>query len=310
MLKVLGAFHLTHMVIDLGSTIDLYKSIFDPLIIPPSFHQGENRDASFMYIGDLYVELYASRDASLPNGSSNGAKHIRRFGEGFANFGWTISDKPRDAIAFCESKGYSPVYLAGSDPNREPGAFFLHPRTTFGIMLELAQAGTHRQDPRADPAWNKRWADHPLGIQRLNCISYNVRDLRSASMLLSELADVVAFHDGRAPDDCKDSVYFWAKDHVVELMTPSKDSTELASSLVHEGPKIHSATFKVKDVGRASAYLRGLNVGTIGNPGAGTIMLNPSLLKGAKYFLTEKAVPNDPRDAGVRTGVAAETRLK
>jgi hypothetical protein len=281
------------MVRDINEAIRIYERAFQPPVVPPTYHAGEDRDAAFAFVSDAYIELFASRDANSSDPVSNGGRHIKRFGEGLANFGWLIEDDIKEAIALCESREYRPMYVAGPVQT----AFFFHPRQAYGIMLEIMN-GSVRNDPRSEPGWATRWRDEqPLGIERMNCVSYTVRDLDGAVSFLQGLTDAPVIYRGADREAEKESAYLWIRDHVIELMQPTADDSEVGRSLAQEGPKIHSVTFKVKSLKPAVEYLRKLDIGVLGREESGSIMMNPADILGAKYIFSERSIPNDPRNS-------------
>ena len=119
----------------------------------------------------------------------------------------------REAIRYCESKGYLLVYVAGPVQS----AFFIHARDAYGIMLEVAGGGI-RDDPRAEPGWAARWRAHPLGIERLNAVSYAVRDLEGAVGFLQSLTEAPVIYRGVDQDSGTESACLWIRDHVLSLI--------------------------------------------------------------------------------------------
>lgn len=291
MLTVRSAYHVTHMVKDLEAATELYKRVFQPPIQFDGFHEGENRDASFASVSDAYIELFAPRDVAAPNPASNGARYIQRAGEGLCNFGWLVEDEIPAAIRFCEEQGYSLVYVAG--PTRY--AFFVHPKQAHGMMLEIA-GETIPDDPRLESGWAERWRDkHPLGIERMNAVTYAVRDIDGALGLLQKLTGAPVIH--RAPNEAGDeeSAFVAIADHVIEVRRSRIDSSEIARFIDAKGPHIHSVTFKVKDLARARAYLRELGLHVLEHEPASAIAIDPVDMLGARYYFTDQAIPSDPR---------------
>lgn len=303
MLTIRGAFHLTHMVKDLAAATRIYRDVFQAPVHHDGYSARENRDASFAAVSDAYIELFAPRDADAPEPTSTAGRFIRRSGEGLANFGWFIEEEVPEAIRFCEAQGYRLVGAGlGSSAGPPPSYFFVHPRQAHGIMLEIAGSAAREQyipdDPRARPGWAASWRDdHPLGIERLNAVSFAVRDFDGAIGFLRSLTDAPILQRGTDDETGKESAYLWCGDHAIEVMQGISEESEIAHFVRDQGPRIHSATFKVKDLGRAAAYLREKGVGVLDGPGADSFTLDPGDLLGARYVLTERAIPNDPRGA-------------
>ena len=294
MLTVSSAYHVTHMVKDLDAANCLYEKIFQPPVHFDGYHEGENRDASFASVSDAYIELFAPRDVSSPDPSSNGARYIRRSGEGLCNFGWLVEDEIADAIRFCEGRGYELVYVAGPDII----AFFIHPKQAHGMMLEVA-GETIPDDPRKKSGWASRWAeDHPLGIERMNAVTYAVDDLDGAIGLLRDLTDATVIHRGRNESGEEESAFVAIADHVIEVRRGLVAQSDISRFIEAKGQRIHSVTFKVKNLATANTYLAQLDLNVIENNDESTIMIDPNDMMGARYYFTDRAIPSDPRSAG------------
>lgn len=292
MLNIRTAFHVTHMLKDLDAATKLYDRIFQPPIVYAGYHPGENRDASFASVSDAYIELFAPHDADEAEPKSPGGRFIKRWGEGLANFGWLIDGDAGESIRYLETKGYPLVYVAGGGP---PTAFFVHPSAAHGIMLEIA-SGTIRDDSRAQPGWAARWKGHPLGIERMNSVSYAVRDLDGAVRFIQDLSGAPLVHRAMEQDSGTEHAYLWVVDHLIEIVHGVTDASEVGRRVREHGPRIDTVTFKVKSIKQAAAYLRGIGIEVTGHEDSGRIGIAPNAMIGARYQFTEDVIPNDPRD--------------
>ena len=291
MLTIRSAYHVTHMVRDLKAATRLYERVFQPPIQFDGFHEGENRDASFASVSDAYIELFAPRDVAAPKPASNGARYIQRAGEGLCNFGWLVEDAIPEAIRFCEELGYTLVYVAG--PTQY--AFFVHPKQAHGMMLEIA-AETIPDDPRLEVGWAERWRDtHPLGIERMNAVTYAVRNIDGALDVLQKLTGAPVIHRAHNEAGDEESAFVAIADHVIEVRRSRIDSSEIARFIHAKGPHIHSVTFKVKDLAQARDYLRELGLRVAEYDSASAIAIDPADMLGARYYFTDQAIPSDPR---------------
>ncbi|NNL86563.1 MAG: hypothetical protein HKP27_12970 [Myxococcales bacterium] len=291
MLTVLSAFHITHMVNDLGAVTGLYERIFQPPFYHDGFHEGENRDASFASVSDAYIELFSPRDAGSPNPTSNGARYLRRSGEGLHNFGWLIDGDAAEAARFCEGRGYDLVYVAG--PAR--WAFFIHPKQAHGMMIEIAST-TIPDDPRTEPGWDARWREeHPLGIERMNAVTFAVRDIDGAIALLQSLTGAPVIHRSENRPSDEERAFLAIADHVIEVRRSLSRASETARFIEERGEHIHSVTFKVADLPAAREYLRTLGLRILEQPTESAITIDPRDMMGARYDFTDRAIPSDPR---------------
>ncbi len=304
MLTVRSAFHVTQMVKDLAAATRLYETIFHPPIHFDGFHEGENRDASFASVSDAYIELFAPRDAGSPNPTSNGGRYLQRSGESLHNFGWLIENDAPEAIRFCEGRGYDLVYVAG--PSLD--AFFIHPKRAHGIMLEIACL-TIPDDPRTEPGWAAHWReDHPLGIEWMNAVTYAVRDIDGGIGLLQDLTEAPVIHRGQNAAGDEESAFVAIADHIIEVRRGLTGTSEILRFIHERGPRIHSVTFKVKDLTAAGAYLQGLDLRVLEKPTESAITIDPADMMGARYYFTDRSIPSDPRASGRKRALLAPIR--
>ena len=290
MLNIHTSYHLTHFMKDLPESTSVYKKVFDTDITPPGYHAGEDRDASFLYVSDCYIELFCSRDAKDPEPTSNGGKFIKRWGESLANFGWLVDDDIPDAISDMESKELNLVYVAGGQ-----SAFFVHPRQAYGMMLEVGHYTPHEGDPRHETGYADRWLNHPLGIRQMHCVTFAVNDLSGALDTLNTMTGQRPGYRGMNEGTGRESAYLWFTDHMLEITTPIEEDTAIGRAVPQPGPKIESCTFRVQDLDRTADYLRSTDMGVIGEPSEGRIAIDPSGIQGAMYLFTDRSIPNDPR---------------
>lgn len=292
MLKLRTAYHVTHMLKDLEAATALYQKIFQAPVQFAGYHAGENRDASFASVSDAYIELFAPRDIDQADPPSPGGRFIQRWGEGLANFGWLVDGSMTEAVDFCRSRGYELAGVVG----QEASAFFVHPRQAHGIMIEIA-GGTIRDDPRAALGWAAHWRDqHPLGIERMNAVTYALRDLDGGIAFLQSLTDAPLIDRRVDQLSGRESAFLWVTDHMIELTRGISENSAISRAVREQGPKIYSVTFRVRSLKQAAEHLRGIGVRVLGPDAAGDITIDPADILGARYVFTERAIANDPRD--------------
>ena len=166
-----------------------------------------------------------------------------------------------------EGKGLNLVYVAGGQ-----SAFFVHPRQAFGIMLEVGRFHERHDDPRNNPkGWSWYWRDnHPLGIQRMNYVSFAVNDLDGAVQLLQTMADAPLVHRGKSAGG-REAAYLWFTDSMLEILQGTTEDTEIGRAVVKPMAKIESTTFMVKSVTAAAQHLRSRGFRVIGRESDGQI---------------------------------------
>ena len=128
--------HIGIAVRDLEAAVELYGKIFSV----DSFHRETVEDqkvavASFS-IGGVLIELTAPTDPESPI-----AKFIEKRGEGIHHIAFS-SDNVNADLARIEAEGIRLI-----DREAKPGAHdmmiaFLHPKSTGGVLMELASAGS------------------------------------------------------------------------------------------------------------------------------------------------------------------------
>ncbi|CAN0476299.1 unnamed protein product, partial [Phaeothamnion confervicola] len=151
-------------------------------------------------------------------------------------------------------------------------------------------------DPRLESGWVERWRDkHPLGIERMNAVTYAVRDIDGAVGVLQKLTGAPVIHRAQNQAGDEESAFVAIADHVIEVRRSRKDSSEIARFIEAKGPHMHSVTFKVKDLAKARSYLGGLGLNVLEHEAASAIAIDPTDMLGARYYFTDRAIPSDPR---------------
>lgn len=88
---------------------------------------------AFLPVGDTEIELLESTEEDGPI-----ARHIEKKGEGVQHIAYRVDDIEK-AIAECKEKG---IRVIDEKPRYGAGGAkiaFLHPKSTFGVLIELCQ---------------------------------------------------------------------------------------------------------------------------------------------------------------------------
>jgi methylmalonyl-CoA/ethylmalonyl-CoA epimerase len=126
--------HLGLAVRDLDAAIRLYRDVFGLEVERRWESEGEQIRAAALRLGDVEIELMEPISEDSPVG-----RFVARRGEGLHHIAFEVADIERSLAAAREAG----LEFAGEAPR--PGGTgdteigFLHPRGTFGVLIELEQ---------------------------------------------------------------------------------------------------------------------------------------------------------------------------
>jgi methylmalonyl-CoA/ethylmalonyl-CoA epimerase len=121
--------HIGFAVEDLGTALTFFKDILNTE--PTETETADGADISSLRFGDVDIELLVPQSPDSPIG-----KFIAKRGPGIHHVCLRVPDLDA-AIADCLKKGYQ---MIDAQPRVGAGGHriaFLHPKSTFGILLEL-----------------------------------------------------------------------------------------------------------------------------------------------------------------------------
>ena len=130
-MKLDGLNHIGVAVKDIEKTIDLLKTNFEGELIHEMLSEGQGIRFALVSLGKLKLELMA------PLHEKGIISHfIDQRGEGIHHLSFQVEDLNSIEASFGE-KGFKII----KPPSEVPGinAIFLHPKTFFGILVELFQ---------------------------------------------------------------------------------------------------------------------------------------------------------------------------
>jgi methylmalonyl-CoA/ethylmalonyl-CoA epimerase len=126
--------HLGLAVRDLDAAISLYRDVFGLEVERRWESEGEQIRAAALRLGDIQIELMEPMSEDSPVG-----RFVTRRGEGIHHIAFQVADIGRSLSAAREAG----LDLAGEAPRRggtgDTEIGFLHPRGTFGVLIELEQ---------------------------------------------------------------------------------------------------------------------------------------------------------------------------
>jgi hypothetical protein len=167
-------------------------------------------------------------------------RHIRRWGTGLHSLAWEIEDM-WGADARLRAAGYS---ITGV--NVDGRHFFLHPRETHGVMLELTdtyfEGDVRRGGPRPDESGGL------VEGAQVAWVTAAVADADATADLLAEVANGTDVTDNpRRAESVETTRDVLVGDLVIRLVTPRSDESLLAPVLAG-GPRLYSYALRVPDL--------------------------------------------------------------
>lgn len=125
--------HIGVAVANLDATVKFYSEMLGMKVEKTETHAGQKVKVAFLPVGDTEMELLEPTDPE-----SAIAKHIKNKGEGIQHIAFRVQNIEQ-AIADLKAKGMRFV-----DENPRIGAgntkiVFLHPKNTYGVLVELVQ---------------------------------------------------------------------------------------------------------------------------------------------------------------------------
>jgi catechol 2,3-dioxygenase-like lactoylglutathione lyase family enzyme len=293
--NVTRLFHVIHVVDDLAGAEAWYDRVFAPrYFFRGNYSAAEQRDASIFAVGDFMLEpMTPSREPGAAD------KPVGRFHARFGAHLHSIAFYVRSLPAIWErlrARGVRIVGDGGGALDAPPkGAIYTHPRDTGGLLEFMEAPGEGHFDLRLQPGWsNAFWREsHPLGIEACSHLTLVVRDLERARSLWCDALEGRAFHERESRADATRSLFVAVGDEtVVELAQPTGPGAA-ARELEQNGEILHAVSFRVRDLAKSEAFLRGL--GCKPEPREGAFELGPDQALGARYRFSASALPGDPR---------------
>ncbi|HBQ28872.1 methylmalonyl-CoA epimerase [Peptococcaceae bacterium SCADC1_2_3] len=127
--------HIGVAVKDLNAAIKFYEGLLGLKVVDTEIVEDQKVKVAFLPVGDSEVELLES---TAPDGPI--AKFIEKNGEGIQHIAFRVENLT-EKLAELKEKG---VRLIDEKPRRGAGGAmiaFLHPKSTFGTLVELCKRG-------------------------------------------------------------------------------------------------------------------------------------------------------------------------
>lgn len=202
---------------------------------PPFQEPGEEHQVTVARIGRTELAVFAAS-------GSRGAigRYVEQFGPGLHSVAWRVDDL-WVTENLVRSRG---IHVTGT--NLPARRFFMHPKDTFGILIEwtdrkATDVGTGT-GPTAGPAIDVAW---------ITAVVRNVKEVRAFLEDLTGATVVEGLPAG--PRGEEDTVDLQVGDMVLRLVTPRSVSSRYASYLDRVGERLHSFAVKVPDLDDVAA---------------------------------------------------------
>jgi methylmalonyl-CoA/ethylmalonyl-CoA epimerase len=125
--------HVAIAVNDLEAAIDYYERAYGVKVEHREIVERDGVEEALLRVADSYVQLLTPvRDDSTV------AKYLERKGEGLHHIGYRVDDCAA-ALASMVAAGATPIDQAPRPGSRGTTVAFVHPRGSFGTLIELVQ---------------------------------------------------------------------------------------------------------------------------------------------------------------------------
>ncbi|MET0145435.1 MAG: methylmalonyl-CoA epimerase [Ilumatobacteraceae bacterium] len=125
--------HVAIAVSDLEAAIDYYQQAFGATVAHREMVESDGVEEALLKVADSYIQLTrATRDDSPI------AKYIAKRGEGLHHVGYRVDDCAA-ALAAMVAAGATPIDQAPRPGSRGTTVAFIHPKGSFGTLIELVQ---------------------------------------------------------------------------------------------------------------------------------------------------------------------------
>jgi methylmalonyl-CoA epimerase len=125
--------HVAIAVHDLGAAIDFYRESFGALVEHREVVESDGVEEAMLAVADSYIQLLTPTRDDSPV-----AKYLEKKGEGLHHIGYRVADCAAALESYLAAGGRS-IDAAPRPGSRGTTVAFLHPKTSFGTLIELVQ---------------------------------------------------------------------------------------------------------------------------------------------------------------------------
>ncbi len=125
--------HVAIAVRDLGAAIDFYSRAFGATVAHREVVESDGVEEALLEVADSYVQLLTPTRDDSPI-----AKALDKRGEGLHHVGYRVADCAA-ALESMKAAGATPIDAAPRPGSRGTTVAFIHPRGSFGTLIELVE---------------------------------------------------------------------------------------------------------------------------------------------------------------------------
>lgn len=125
--------HVAIAVHDLEAAIKYYADVYGATVDHRELVDGDGVEEALLKVADSYVQLLTPTRPDSPV-----AKYLEKKGEGLHHIGYRVKDCAV-ALAAVKAAGGKVIDDAPRPGSRGTTVAFIHPKTTFGTLIELVQ---------------------------------------------------------------------------------------------------------------------------------------------------------------------------
>jgi methylmalonyl-CoA/ethylmalonyl-CoA epimerase len=128
--------HVAIAVRDLESAIDYYRTAFGAEVAHREVVESDGVEEALLKVAESYIQLLTPTRDDSPV-----AKAIEKRGEGLHHVGYRVADCA-EALAAVVAAGATPIDKAPRPGSRGTTVAFVHPKGSFGTLIELVEEGS------------------------------------------------------------------------------------------------------------------------------------------------------------------------
>ena len=125
--------HVAIAVRDLEAAIDYYQRAFGASVEHREIVENDGVEEALLKVAESYIQLLTPTSENSPV-----AKAIDKRGEGLHHVGYRVNDCA-EALAAMIAAGATPIDKAPRPGSRNTTVAFIHPKGSFGTLIELVQ---------------------------------------------------------------------------------------------------------------------------------------------------------------------------
>ena len=125
--------HIAIAVHDLDAAVDYYRDAFGAEVHHREIVDSDGVEEALIKVADSYIQLTAATRPDSPI-----ARYLEKRGEGLHHVGYRVDDCAT-ALAQMVAAGATPIDAAPRPGSRGTTVAFVHPKGSFGTLIELVQ---------------------------------------------------------------------------------------------------------------------------------------------------------------------------